>query len=148
MTRFPNGRDETTGILHRGYPTEKTGETVTVPIGNTVMEKGSYRHKTFPATVLDGKTKPPVTGCHACSETASDFLFQCPVATSHDLSDRIAYLALVDYDVHDPFPFHKTVDQLKRNCLAGLFPDVSNINKTYDQTVTKIWQTRIEKRIV
>jgi hypothetical protein len=36
----------------------------------------------------------------------------------------------------------------KRNCLAGLFPDVSNINRTYDQTVTKKWQTRIEKRIV
>ena len=88
------------------------------------------------------------TGCHACGETASDFLFQCPVAASHDLSDRIAYLALVDYDVHDPFPFHKTVDQPKRNCLAGLFPDVSNINKTYDQTMTKIWQMRIEKRIV
>lgn len=40
MTRFPNSRDETTGILHRGHPTEKTGETVTVPIGNIVMEKG------------------------------------------------------------------------------------------------------------
>lgn len=78
MTRFPNGRDETTGILHRGYPTEKTGETVTVPIGNTVMEKGSYRHKTFPATVLDGKTKPPVTGCRPVAmRAAKRLLISC-----------------------------------------------------------------------